>query len=81
MAEGEGVHVISRRVLLQLRKRIFFTGRCFQIQRRNLGVIHKYVSMGLGDLCAHDGYFVRKPYENLPRKECFDRRSILLSRY
>ncbi len=30
--------------------------------------------MGLGDLGAHDGYFVRKPFENLPRKEWFDRR-------
>jgi hypothetical protein len=44
-------------------------------------VIHKYVNMGLGDLGAHDGYFVRKPFENLPRKEWFDRRSLLMSRY
>jgi len=68
MAEGEGLHVISRRVLLQLRIRIFFRERCFQMQRKNLGVIHKYVSMGLGDLGAHDGNFVRKHFENLPKK-------------
>jgi hypothetical protein len=55
---GEGLRVISRRVLLQLRKIIFFTGEVLSIQRKNLGVNYKYVSMGLGDvgiLGAHDG--------------------------